>query len=349
MNLGGKVDLKTQRLVARLYREGWTQKVIGQRLGLKQCSVCQLLQAYRRRRCKLTVSAILARADAWHKRKGEWPKRDTGPIPGSGGDTWRSIDNALKVGLRGLPGGSSLAQLLQEQRGVANRQALPKLTVRRILGWADAHHAQTGGWPTEESGAVLDAPGEVWMNISMALRKGLRGLKGGTTLAQLLVNHRGESQRPARPALTVPTILAWADAHHRRTGQWPTVHSGPVLNAPGETWVAVNHALGRGRRGLPGGSSLAKVLTEHRAVRNAKRPPRLTRLQILAWARAHYRRTGAWPTAASGPIAEAPGETWKGIQLALVRGSRGLYKHASLHQVITHYRERLGRSRNGAN
>ena len=36
--------------------------------------------------------------------------------------------------------------------------------------------------------------------------------------------------------------------------------SGPVLAAPGETWRLLDGYLRAGRRGLPGGSSLAKLL-----------------------------------------------------------------------------------------
>ncbi len=343
MSTGGKVDVKRQRLIARLYRQGLTQKAIDQQLGIKQCSVCEVLKTYRRRRCTLSVEAILAEADAWRNRTGKWPNSAAGRIPGAGGDNWRSIDNALIYGLRGLPGGSSLARLLAEQRGVRNVRALPALTVETILSWADAHRARTGHWPTEESGLVSDAPGEVWVNIGTALRDGLRGLQGRTTLARLLRTHRGESKRPSRPALTVEAILTWADAHRGRTGQWPKVRSGPVIDAPGETWIAIDAALVQGCRGLPGGLSLARLLAEHRGVRNKRRPPGLTRRQIEVWAVTHRRRTGEWPTAESGPVIDAPGETWTGIQMALVEGGRGLYKRSSLHRVLMNYR-RLDRA-----
>ena len=35
-----------------------------------------------------------------------------GVIPGTPGFTWRSIDNALRLGRKRMPGGSSLVQLL---------------------------------------------------------------------------------------------------------------------------------------------------------------------------------------------------------------------------------------------
>jgi hypothetical protein len=67
-----------------------------------------------------------------------------------------------------------------------------------------------------------------------------------------------------RPPLTVEQILAWADAHHARTGKWPTIRSGPIADAPVETWKAIDHALVRGHRGLPGSDSLARLLNRHR-------------------------------------------------------------------------------------
>ena len=38
---------------------------------------------------------------------------------------------------------------------------------------------------------------------------------------------------------------------------------------------------------------------------------KLTAGQILAWADGHHRRAGRWPRATDGPIADAPGETWR--------------------------------------
>jgi hypothetical protein len=72
--------------------------------------------------------------------------------------------------------------------------------------------------------------------------------------------------RSRKPPLTVAEILRWADAHRRRTGAWPGVTSGPVAGAPGETWPALDKALRRGGRGLPGGGSLARLLRRERGL-----------------------------------------------------------------------------------
>jgi hypothetical protein len=68
------------------------------------------------------------------------------------------------------------------------------------------------------------------------------------------------------PPLNRSSILEWADSHHRRTGKWPSCESGPIIDAPGETWKAVQMALVEGLRSLPGGSSLAKLLAEKQSV-----------------------------------------------------------------------------------
>jgi hypothetical protein len=78
---------------------------------------------------------------------------------------------------------------------------------------------------------------------------------------------RRKQPRRRRPLLTVKQILEWADAYHQRTGRWPKQTSRPVYGAIGETWTAIYLALRNGNRGLPGGSSLAQLLAEHRGVR----------------------------------------------------------------------------------
>lgn len=198
---------------------------------------------------------------------------------------------ALSQGARGLPGGSSLAKLLARHRGVRNEKDLPRLSQRQVLAWADAHHRARGKWPTKESGPIADAPGETWSGVDMALRVAARGLPGGSSLARLLARCRGVRNRALRagcrglsggsslarlldkfrhvpnlhglPRLSVKAILAWADAHHRRTGQWPNRKSGIIPGTRSTTWSAVYSALLNGGRGLTAATSLSRLLKEH--------------------------------------------------------------------------------------
>jgi hypothetical protein len=292
----------------------------------------------------LTEPVIAGWAVAHFRRTGTWPTETTGEVTGATGESWKNIDAALRDAHRGLPGGSSLARLLRARLGVRNRGQLPPLTRTRILAWADAHRARTGRWPRHTSGAIPAAPGETWRAVETALRRGQRGLPGGSSLAQLLAHARGVRNKARLPALSRGQILAWADAHRARTGRWPTATSGPVVEAPGETWGAVAHALKEGLRGLPAGFSLARLLAAERGTPNRARRPCLRVGQIRAWAQAHRRGTGRWPTARSGPIPEAPGETWLAVESALREGRRGLPGGSSLARALGHGR-RGGRGR----
>ena len=55
-----------------------------------------------------------------------------------------------------------------------------------------------------------------------------------------------------------------AQEHLRRTSSWPNEDSGPVAAAAGETWSAIDLALRYGHRGLPGNSSLARLVGQRR-------------------------------------------------------------------------------------
>jgi hypothetical protein len=81
----------------------------------------------------------------------------------------------------------------------------------------------------------------------------------------LLIDHRQIQRRPPLEPLHVELVLAWADAHRAATGRHPHGASGPVCAAPFlVTWAAIDVALRKGSRGMPGGSSLSCVLAEHR-------------------------------------------------------------------------------------
>lgn len=62
-----------------------------------------------RPRAPLDIHEILIWIEAYHHRHGRWPTIYSGKIRGSLHETWSNVDAALKLGLRGLEGGSSLA------------------------------------------------------------------------------------------------------------------------------------------------------------------------------------------------------------------------------------------------
>ena len=339
----GRWPNKYSGWVAGAFEEKWNRidgALAGGYRGLPGgSSLAQLLSEHRGVRNLMSLprfktSRILAWADAHQRRTADWPHYASGPIPEAPGETWLAVDSALRYGQRGLPGGSSLAKLLDERRHVRNIRDLPRLTIRQILAWADAHHRRHGAWPTQDSGLVLGGRGETWKGVQTCLQKGGRGLPGGSSLAKVLARHRGVRNLGNLEPLHVPRILRWADAFFRKQGRWPMATSGVIARTRGETWMAVQSALQKGSRGLPGGSSLARLLVESRGVRSRRYLPRLTRRQILAWADAHYQRTGSWPSKMSGPIPGADGESWAAVENALRLGTRGLPGGMSIGRLL---------------
>jgi len=283
-----------------------------------------------RRRSKLTITQILTWADEFHRQHGSWPRKESGPIPGTD-EGWQNIDRALRMGWRGLAR-SSLPKLLALHRGYRNKKGLPKLTEMQIVHWAEAWRRKTKRYPKRHSGPVPGVPGETWARINNALVHGLRGLPGGSSLARLLAEYRSVRNDKQLPRFTIPGILAWVDAYRRRTGAWPRYTSGKIEGTD-ETWTAVDMALRNGLRGLPGGSSLAQLLAQQRGVKNEKRLPPLTVNGIWAWMVSHHCRTGQWPTAHSGRVIGTRWETWAGVAAALRRGRRALKGTSSLKQL----------------
>lgn len=216
----------------------------------------------------LTPAQILAWADQHFAVCGRWPTVRSGAVPGQPGETWCGVDVALRHGRRGLPGGDSLSRLLTAHRSTA-RSPLP---VADALRWADAFHARRGRWPTTACGRVCGAEGETWLGIDRALREQSRIACPHPSLRRLLEVERGARYPQKAWVLSPELILAWADGHFDRTGEWPAIRSGPIREAAGLSWWAVDSALRYGRHGLPGGSSLARLIRQFRPAPRT-RPP----------------------------------------------------------------------------
>jgi hypothetical protein len=205
-------------------------------------------------RANLSLEQVLAWADAHHAAHGSWPEMTSGDVAGVAGESWRAINHALALGLRGLPGDSSLAELLAEHRGAPapdmGPQALAdkiwaweqeqfpitgprsrrrggrpssRLTIDEILAWADTHREATGRWPKRTSGAVRGAAdAETWETIDRASVAGHRGLPGGWSLADLLAEHRGVWKLRPRVRPIIDQEPGWFVAQHPDPENWPT-------------------------------------------------------------------------------------------------------------------------------
>ena len=289
------------------------------------------------RRPDLSIVQILKWVDAFHSATGRWPHKKSGQIPGSFGETWMAVAMALQNRGRGLSiEGSSLARLLAQERSVRHRLESPRLTREQVKTWALAHWERTGMWPSDLTGAIAEAPGETWRCVDKALRSGRRGLSGKSSLAQVLAECHTLGVHRRRPPLRLRQILEWADAHHSRTGNWPTRQSGQIAEASETSWMMVHMALLSGKRGLSGGSSLSKLLRQYRGVRPIRRAS-LSVEQILEWAQSYRSRCGRCPVITSGEIPEADALTWTAVDLALRNGLRGLPGGTTLSRILREY------------
>jgi hypothetical protein len=282
----------------------------------------------------LTQKTIVNWAKTYHARTGTWPSVSTKERIHETGERWGTIDQALKMGHRGLPGGSSLARLLGKEKGSIRSLKRPQLHIHEVLQWADAFRERTSRWPRQASGQIPEAPGLTWMNVNHALFYGNRGFRGGSSLARLLTRYRGAmpvKRKSEGRTLSIEQIKSWILTHHASTGKWPGQKSGSVIGGPDITWSALYRALNEGRYGLPKGIRMASL----RPVIEIERAGlRLSVRQIVLWARAHHRRHGFWPTPFDGRIPDAPGETWLKVEDALRRGTRGLPGGSSLAKLL---------------
>ena len=98
-------------------------------------------------------------------------------------------------------------------------------------------------------------------------------------------------------------------------GRWPRRTDSPIAAMASEIWEAIDHSLEVGGGGLPTGSSLPKLLAEHRDYRNLKAIPLYSVKQILRWADAFHKRHGRCGGVKEGAIEDAPGETetWNAV------------------------------------
>lgn len=199
-------------------------------------------------RDSMSVELVLAECRRYQQAHGEWPTVQSGECPTLKRETFAGMNWALREGYRGLPGGSSLRAEM-EKAGLVT--PIETVSVESILNEARAFLRRHARLPT-----CKDEP---FVGYDRSLRRGNRGLPGGSSLDQELATAGLKAPERGR-AITVDMILQDVHAYRERHGDWPTVKS------PG--FRAYDNALRYGLRGLPGGSSIAQLLVE----RGLKKP-----------------------------------------------------------------------------
>ncbi|MCU7860649.1 MAG: hypothetical protein KZQ86_12650, partial [Candidatus Thiodiazotropha sp. (ex Lucinoma kastoroae)] len=229
-----------------------------------------------------------------NNKKGEDGKRGSyilehGPLAGH--ITVSALETNLAQGLRGLPGGASIAKLLEAvskefDLGYVNRLNQEDLSLDEVKESLLVHYQTTGEWLSCGKKYTLEHgpyAGKITVSaLSHALERGSRGLPGEVSISELneeiskennldYVNHMKQE------SLDIDKIKESLLAHYQATGEWLssgkkyTLEYGPYAGKI--TVGALDADLIKGLRGLPGGSSIAKLKKEIILEEQAKLAP----------------------------------------------------------------------------
>jgi len=206
----------------------------------------------------LSEKSIVKAMEEYHEGHGKYPFVKSGDVSKYIGFkiTWGAINQSLYYGYRGLPGGSSLSQLRKKHiTGIE-----PDLTEEVIAKAMKDYHEEHGKYPWVKSGDAKKYFGFkiTWKAIEQCLKKGNRGLPGGSSLAKLRKEHITGKETP----LTEDLIVKALKNYHEDHAKYPVFYKGEdALKYIGFKikWSAIDACLRLGHRGLSGGSTLAQL------------------------------------------------------------------------------------------
>ncbi|MBI1301261.1 MAG: hypothetical protein GC137_06330 [Alphaproteobacteria bacterium] len=206
----------------------------------------------------ITQEQILecARLHQQNSKNGKYPTMLSGEIQWGSlkGTDWNTINNRLMHGQCGLPGGDTLAQLLQ-RHGLTN-----DITEDQILECMKLHklNSPEKRYPVIDSGKIQwgSLKGRDWANIHQALYSGYYGLPGGSSLDKFKKKHGLIDQIPSED------ILDALIREKLKSGKLPAARTDIIIDEGslrGKSWKAIDSAFWEGNvEGWPKKSSLAK-------------------------------------------------------------------------------------------
>jgi len=277
----------------------------------------------------LTEDLIIKLAKAHFISNDVYPNENSEWVLG-GKDSWAAISAALRDGLRGLPGGASLAQLLDKAGLKTNSADRSYPSLKKMKKVAEEfRELNNGNLPSRESGAFPNYLDLTWGTIDAALKRGavIEGTDANS-IADLWTKEFGYRNVNNLPDLSEDQILEWCDRFKERSGgqNFPSNNSESIEEMGTETFMTIDTALRVDRRSLKGYGSLANLLFEKRGKRTNKNLPDLNMPQVIEWMTDWYNETGKWPTSTDGEIPNSGGEKWSNVNAVMHRGGRGLPK-----------------------
>jgi hypothetical protein len=256
-------------------------------------------------------------------------------------ESWKAIDSAIYLGLRGLKGLRGLTlHTFKQKHGLGDCRTL---TEEQLVAWIRKFRERQGKWPSDSDTTVWDqdergewfiVPGESWGALDSTLGKGTRGLAHlkGQSLSKLRRRHGLHEDRSEEQ------IVRWIRLFHEKEGRWPSQYDlavwdrtdlGEWVLVANESWKRLDTIIRLGCRGMKGlkGSSLPALRRRHGLTDD------FTESQIRGWVRLFREKEGRWPSNSDRTIWDkddqgrwsvVQGENWRIVDAAFRLGLRGL-------------------------
>lgn len=220
----------------------------------------------------MTEAQIIAAADKYFEKYGLYPTFkdkhaseffDVSDAP----KTWAGVQSLMRIGGRGLPGNNTLANLLDSSGRRISQRCRP-MTEDDVINAMKKFYFDFDRFPRQTDGDASKYFGrqETWSSVNQCLRKGLRGLTGGSSIYNIAERLSGIVSRNRCANLNILIILASVARYHLTHREMPRPSSGDASNyfhMNGESWRNIDTSLRQGLRGLKCGSSLVKIIAQH--------------------------------------------------------------------------------------
>jgi hypothetical protein len=283
----------------------------------------------------LTEEKIIGFVKSFYKVHGRYPAAHTKENDGlPEGYTWITIDSALTHCSQGITAKSSIAKLISKHLGVRYKGDLPDFSEEKIVEWAKKYFLVHNKYPSIRTKPSDWLPeGETWIALDIALKRGTRGLPGGSSVAKLFEKYFGIRNKTNIPKISEQCIIDYMIVFKDKYGYFPHAHSKENEMLPsGESWHGFDKALRNARRGLTK-TTLASLKEKYFGIKNILTLTKLFEKQITKWVIEHYNKYGEYPSKKTEINSLPNGECWRKLEADLAQGHRGLPGNNSLAKI----------------
>lgn len=186
--------------------------------------------------------------DEFHEENNEYPnQRKYREEKYYDGTTMKSIDSALHLGNRGLKAYGNITEFLIFHKRIKRAEEKIELSVKLVLSWIDEYFKNNKKYPSAHSGAIKGT-NENWFNVNTCGRVGVRGLKKGESIAQLITKYRTKKINWLTTNYYLEDIKNWIQEYFDKFKVYPNSTNKNIKDRP--TWGAIHNSLKKGKRDI---------------------------------------------------------------------------------------------------